>query len=161
MKRIVSTIIAIMTIVLAVSASAETMYVMCTPGEVVNVREKPSTSSDILGRFFVGDSFETDGETRKDTRGRAWLHIINASLEMDEAWICKTYTTQYEVDATRREGTIVAPGRVAVRATANGKRKAWIQPDETVTVLCHTFDWTLTTKGYISSEYIVLGGVIE
>ena len=135
-------------------ACGEEMFVICKPDDYVNVRMSPYSNSAVVGRFECGDSFETDGKTKTDKKGRKWLHIINASLESSEAWICNSYVQSTQVTVERAKATVVAKGRTAVRKAPNGKVRKWVKNGSILKVLAYSDEWALTTNGYISLSCI-------
>lgn len=141
-------------------ARADTVSVMCKPGDIVNVREKPTTESAKVGWMECGMSFETDGVTKKDSKGRTWVHMINAPLEVDEAWVCKMYV-QDTVYIESYDAEITASGRVALRRAPGGSRIKWLSPGTEVKVVVRSDEWALTTAGYIALDCLTAKGGAE
>ena len=159
MRRFILILIAL--VLSTTMASAETVYVLCNPSDCVNVREKPTTHSAVVGRMQCGYSFETDGVTKK-TNGRTWVHMVDASLEVSEAWISSEFVSAEKVEYGRESAYVEAKGRVAVRVSPNGKRKGWLRPGDDVTVIAYGDEWALTTIGYVAMRYLTFyGGVAE
>ena len=129
------------------------VWIFCNPETVVNVREKPSSSSSLVGRMECGMSVLTDGMTKKDNRGRTWLHLLDP-LEVDESWICMDYISDIEVTVAEFNCVVTANGRVAARVKPDGKRKRWLSPGQEVTVLAYNGGWALTNKGYVDMRYL-------
>lgn len=152
-------VIAILAISAAVWGSAKAedeaydVWIFCNPESVVNVREKPSSSSYLAGRMECGTKTRTDWETQKDNRGRTWLHIVD-QLEMDESWVCMDYVSETEVTVEEMGCVVLANGRVAARANPDGKRKKWLNPGQEVKVLAFNDNWALTNKGYVNWDYL-------
>lgn len=161
MRRIVPVLIAV-AMLLAGGAAAEkeltTCSVLCNPGDIVNIRERPSKHSEVVGRFECGYTFETDGETRKDSQGRRWVHMVNARLEVDEAWIIETYVAYSEVDVARVTAVVDSRGRVALRQSPGGKRIKWLKNGTQVNVLACSDEWCVTDQGYISVDCLIFDG---
>lgn len=128
-------------------------YAFCNPDSIVNVRAKPSSSSDIAAILDCGDWTVTDGKTAKDNRGRTWLHIVE-HFEYDESWVCMDYVSFYPVKIRTHQADIVSQGRVATRKLPDGDRTGWVKPGKTVTVYCEDGIWSLTNRGYIKTEYL-------
>lgn len=129
-------------------------WVLCRPESLsgsnyVNIREKPSTGSAEAGRLFLGDRVETDGKKKN-----GFLHIINIGTETGDGWVSCRYLVEGELIVETVEAVIVGKGRVAVRAYPGGKRIGWIQPGETVTVYAWGDEWTVTSRGYIQTEFV-------
>ena len=160
MKRILATIMAVLALSTTM-ASAETVYILCTPGDIVNVRERATTRSDVVGHYECGMSFETDGVTKR-VGGRTWVHMVDASLEVVEAWVCQDYVSGSEVCIKPETACVESTGRVAVRKSPGGKRVAWVRPGDDVQVIAYNDDWAITPKGYIAIEYLTFyGGVAQ
>ena len=88
-------------------AGAESLYweayVICMPGDEVNIRIKPSRSSESLGRYECGEMILLDGKKRN-----GFLHCVNLGLEMDNGWI-RGYRA-YVSDDREKWGEPVASG---------------------------------------------------
>ena len=155
MRRIVPMLLALM---LISGAGAETVSILCKPGETVNIREKPTTHSSVCGRYECGYTFETDGQTRRDSRGRVWVHMIDARLEVAEAWVCRTYVQYSTVEVQRTYATVDVTGRTALRKAPGGERIKWLAHGAEVEVLAYSGEWAVTTEGYISMECLLFEG---
>ena len=86
-------------------------WVMCRPGDFVNVRAKPGTKAEVIGRFDCGDAFMTDWETRD-----GWIHAVELGLEETEGWIHLGYVSAWEPEWRNGEeakvtGTAAGRGR--------------------------------------------------
>jgi len=124
-------------------------WVMCDPGDWVNVREKPDKRSAEAGRLECGDWFRTD---QREKNG--FVHIIDAGTESGEGWISRRYVTWQEPERIGREMRIRSGGRVACRKWIGGKRKAWAKPGQAVTVYWMNAEWAVTDRGFIQAEYL-------
>lgn len=156
MKRIAPVLVAL-TMMLA-SASAETVSIFCKPGDEVNIRTRANSHSEVCGRYQCGYTFETDGKTKRDGKGRTWVHMVNAQLEVTEAWVCAAYV-QDSVTVETCRATVDARGRVAIRKTPGGNRVAWAQVGDNVTVYAYSNEWAVTDRGYISMDCLSFEGV--
>ena len=113
----------------------------------MNIRARPSGRSEAVGTAEAGDSFVTDGVTR-----RGFIHVY-APIEAMEGWISLGYVVWDEpvrVDETR---TIQGNGKVRARDKANGKRVCWLKPGDEVMVY-YIAEWCVTDHGYIRFEFI-------
>ena len=131
-------------------------WAMCSPSGYVNIREKPSTGSSVIGWLDSGDAMTTDWETKGE-----WLHIVDAPLERDEGWVSSRYLVYDEpVFTAGAEAIVVADGRVAIRQYIDGPRvtgkAGWAKPGETLQVFWWSREWSLTNRGYIQSQYLYL-----
>ena len=156
MSRKVKRFVWILILCLSVSciAYADTAYVFCRPDDFVNIRYAPTTNSDDIGRFECGDSFETDGVKKKDKKNRTWLHIINAGLEVDDAWICASYVQYSPIIIETAYATVVAKGRTAIRKSPNGKLNKWVENGDDLKIVARSDEWALTERGCVSMDCI-------
>ena len=154
----------IITIVLAVivyhcqqsrlTATAEesyvTCYVMCKPGDYVNVRRTPSTKAMPVASLECGDWFETDG-----TSSNGFIRVYGIG-EYGEGWIyCGYVSTEEPVEVFERY-VCVAKSRVACRRWMNGPKtqNPWLRNGSNVEVFYMTSEWALTSRGFIQSEWL-------
>lgn len=126
-----------------------TAWILCRPGDYVNVRTSASTRSESLGRMDAGDSVQIDGRTKN-----GFAHAKDLSLEMEEGWIHAGYLVFDEPKADGEIHRIRANGRVACRKWINGPRRCWVQSGSEVKVWFTSAEWCVTNKGYIKSEYV-------
>ena len=153
MKRIVQ--IVIVCILLVGIAFADSIYVLCSPEDMLNVRVNPSIRSEAIGGLYCGDSVETDGKIRKDKWGNKWIHIINIPCEVDEAWISTTYIQDTPVVVNEAIAVVTARGRrTAIRRSPNGKVIKWAKRGDELVVVAYSQEWVLTTKGYIKADCV-------
>ena len=128
-------------------------YVICQPGDYVNVRIKPMTRSRSVGRYETGDRVTTDGKEKN-----GFIHIVSASLETSEAWISAGYIVYEEPERIDRKATVTSRARLAARKTIGGKVRKWLKTGDTVTVYWFTDEWCATNKGFIKTQYLDLDG---
>ena len=140
-------LIAVMVILPARAVETETIWVICQPDSVVNIRSRASSRSDAVGYAMPCDSFETDGVRRK-----GFLHIY-APIEAMEGWVSLGYVVYDEPVPVYEEREIDASGRVAARRTIDGKRRCWLKPGETVRVY-YVAEWCVTSAGFVRREFI-------
>lgn len=74
-RRIIAFLILIMA--MPASAGAETMYCMCSPDGQVNIRDRATTHSDIIGHLYAGDRVEILDSARSG--GVTWYRIDAAT----------------------------------------------------------------------------------
>ena len=129
-------------------------WVLCSPTSTVNVRQKPRTSSEVIGWYEAGDKLMTDWETSGE-----FLHVVDLSLEYTEGWISMRYIVFDEPEWKGGEGaTVIADGRVAIRRWIDGPRCSgkggWAKPDSTLQVFWLSKDWCYTNRGYVQTKYL-------
>lgn len=131
----------------------ETGYVLCAPGDVVNVRRKPSRSSVSIGRFEPGEQVYLDGKKRN-----GFLHCVYLSLEESEGWIHAGYIVGDRPERLNRTATIVSAGRLRARKYVKGRRTRWLKRGAAVLVYYWSDEWCVTNCGYLQSRYLELDG---
>ena len=147
MKHLVAVLMALMLLFGVACAEGYDLWALCE--NYVNIRAKPSSHSEAIGYLTCGDGIETDGKVK----GR-WIHCVNLSCEVSDGWVFGEYLTDDQPTFIDADYKIVSSGRVALRKSIDGKRKSWLKPDSTVHVLWMSDEWTLTTKGYIRTEFV-------
>lgn len=131
-------------------ANAETKVMYVLVRDELTVRSKASLGSDRIGYLFPGDPVEV-------TRNyRGWSHLDNLGCEEGSGWVSSNYLVDSEVTIFEDGLTAVieANGRVAVRASVDGKRVGWLSPRDEVIVYAMCKDWAVTSEGYIKSEFL-------
>lgn len=129
-------------------------WVMCSPTGTVNVRQKPSKNSQVIGWYEAGDQLTTDWEMKGE-----WLHIVDASLEYSDGWISTRYMVFDEPQwMGAAPATVIADGRVAIRQYIDGPRvtgqAGWAKPDSVLQVFWWSREWSYTNRGFIRTEYL-------
>lgn len=148
MKRFICLILAIFALFGAV-AHADGYFILCKPGSGVNARILPKKGSEVVGHYDCGDYFETDGKVK-----RGFMHMIDCSLEVSEAWITTRYLVEDQPVIMEMRVIVIGSGRVAARRWVNGKRIAWLKPGQEVTVYAWSKEWAVTNKGYVQTKYL-------
>lgn len=133
-------------------AGCEGYFVLCTPGTEVNARISPTKRAEVIGWLVCGEYVESDGVERN-----GFVHVVNCSFEMSEAWVSKGYLVPDEPTIYEMESQIIGSGRVAARNMVNGKRTRWVKPGKGVKVLAWSNDWAVTDHGYIRTKYLEVG----
>lgn len=148
--------VALAAMMFSVACADGERWVLCQPKEMpggyLNIREQPKKDANIEGWLFLGDQVETDGKTKN-----GFTHIINASTESGDGWVASRYLMEIPVKVATVTGWIDCNGRVAARQQPGGKRNRWMYPGDEVTVYAYGAEWTLTNKGFIRSEYVLIG----
>ena len=145
-------IITLLLLTMPFRAVADTMYVLCSPTGQVNIRERPTTHSAISGHLYAGDQVETI-ESRKDGHGTAW-HKIDGVTEYGWGWVSGEYLVSSPAILVDADYIIRSNGRVAIRSTPGGSRKAWARDGDIVHVIQIAGGWAQTENGYISEAYL-------
>ena len=160
-KKIVFVLLAVLAILTGwhigmggVKASEErliTVWAMCKPGSFVEVRETPSKNGHHVGYLDPCDSFQTDGVTKN-----GYVRAIGLG-DTGEGWVyCGFVSTEEPVPVFERY-MCNSLSRVACRRWISGPRVAnygWIVNGSTVEVFYRTDEWSVTSRGYIKSEYL-------
>jgi hypothetical protein len=152
MKRAIAMIIAA-ALMLGAAMADDTGWVICQPGDYVNVRLNPSMKAGVIGRLEMGDEVHLDGQQRN-----GFLHCVRIGLEVSEAWVYAGYIVYGEPKTGEWTGTIHSDGRVAARKCIGGKRRCWLRDEQAVKVYAHGGGWAVTNKGFVQTEYLQIGG---
>ena len=129
-------------------------YVICMPGDYLNIRPFPSTKHEATGWLEAGDMVYMDGRKKN-----GFVHCIGLSTEAGEGWVYAGYLVSEKPELVNSKAVIVSKGRLAARKYVNGKRTRWLKPMAKVTVYYRTDEWSLTNCGYVRSEYLELEDV--
>ena len=124
------------------------MWVMCK--SFVNVRFRARKRAAVLGRVESGEQVWTDGK-----RDGPYVHVVRLSMESEDGWIHGGYLVDEE--PARMDGEryrVCSNGRVALRRTVDGPRRAWGKSGSTLKVYAMGGGWALTNRGYIRTEFI-------
>lgn len=125
----------------------ETVWVLCQPDSYVNIREKPSKWSQMVGYACCGDDFRTDGKTRN-----GFLHVYTA-LEVSEAWIAVGYVVYSEPVPVGEVWSVESNGRVAARSAIGGRRRTWLKDGQEVKVYW-VAEYAVTDCGFVDARYV-------
>ena len=128
-----------------------TCWVMCRPGDYVNVRVSASRKSRQAGYLECGDSFLTDGYSRN-----GFIRVYSVG-EGSEAWIYSGYVVTEKPEKIGATYVCVAKKRVACRKWIGGPQvegRPWLRNGETCQVFLMADGWAVTSRGYIKSEWL-------
>ena len=128
-------------------------YVICMPGDFVNIRPYPSTRHSRSGFLEPGEEIYLDGRQKN-----GFLHIVNAHTESGEGWVHKGYVVNDKPERINQSAVVTCNGRLAARRYIGGKRREWLKPQATVRVYYWSDDWAMTDCGYVQSKYLELVG---
>jgi len=138
-------------ILMAASAGAETMYCMCTPDGQVNIRDRATTHSDIIGHLYAGDRVEILDSARSG--GITWYRI-DAATETGTGWVSGTYLVSESPVYRGTMATVEASGRAALRKAPDGQRIAWLAPGDRIMVISSSGIWSMTDRGYVQTQFL-------
>ena len=142
---------AIMTVILCSIACnyglAEDYYVLCKPGDRVNVRSKPSMASQVTAWVEFGQHVTADIEKN------GFMHVDGLASEVPEGWICSGYLAEEEPRADKHRAE-VWEGDVIARKWINGRRVCKLREGRIVIVYAQTNKWAVTSKGYIMCDWL-------
>ena len=122
-------------------------WVLCMPDSVVNIRRKPG--GEIFGGATCGSDMLTDEKIRN-----GYLHVYDLAAEESEGWISTRYIVYDEPVAFHQKMTVRADGRVACRKWIGGKVSGWVNDGDNVFVYSISYEWAVTDRGYIRSEFL-------
>lgn len=127
-----------------------TCWVMCKPGDYINVRRTPSTHAEAVGYLEAGDSFLTDGSSKN-----GFIRVFNIG-EYGEGWIFAGYVSTEEPVPVFQRYVCVSNSRVRCRRWMNGKltQNPWITNGSNVDVFYMADGWAMTSRGFIQSKYL-------
>lgn len=128
-------------------------YVICQPNDFVNVRERPSSRSEVVGRYETGDKVFLDGREKG-----GFSHIVHTGLETEDAWICTAYLVDDKPEWLNQSATVVSKGRLAARKNIDGKRRCWLRNGDGIKVYWFSNEWCVTDKGFVRTDFIDLDG---
>ena len=131
----------------------EEAWIICRPGDYINIRPNPNKRGEPIGRAECGYRLTLDCK-----KGNGYLHCVDLSLEMSEGWVFAGYVVFDEPELLNQSATVVSKGRLAVRKYVNGKRTRWLKPMATVKVYYWTDEWCVTNYGFILSDYLEMDG---
>ena len=149
-RRIIAFLILIMA--MPASAGAETMYCMCSPDGQVNIRDRATTHSDIIGHLYAGDRVEILDSARS---GGVTLFSDAAATETGSGWVSGTYLVSESPVYRGTMATVEASGRVALRKAPDGQRIAWLAPGDRIMVISSSGIWSMTDRGYVQTQFLV------
>ena len=126
------------------------VWILCKPGDYINVRRSPSKNSMEVGRLDPGDSFMTDGVS-----SNGFIRCYGVG-EYGEGWVYCGYVSIYEPKEVFETYVCVAPNRVACRRWMEGPKtqNPWLRNGSTVQVFMMTEEWAVTSRGFIKSEWL-------
>ena len=127
-----------------------TCWVMCKPGDYINVRLTPSTKAEAVGYLEACDSFQTDASSRN-----GFIRVYGVG-EYGEGWIFAGYVSTEEPVAVFQRYICVSNSRVRCRRWMNGPKtqNPWITNGSNVDVFYMADGWAMTSRGFVQSQYL-------
>ena len=151
--RIVLALVIVLAVIV-IAARAEdttfTCWVLCQPGDHVNLRIEPSKGSKSVGWLEVGDSFETDGTERN-----GWCRVLDRGE--CECWIYCGYVVTEKPEKIGETMYVVARKQLACRRWVNGpqnENRPWLKNGREVQVFYIAGDWAVTNLGYVEAAWL-------
>lgn len=145
-------------VIIAVQAEESNLqcWVLCKPGDYVNIRTAPGKKAPTCGYMECGDSFTTDGTSRD-----GWIRVLDAG-ESAEAWIYCGYVVTEKPEPVFESRSIAAKKRVACRRWVDGPQvesRPWLVNGSEVQVFYIAGDWAITSRGFVKSEWLEAGAL--
>ena len=152
LRGIVVALIVLAVVLFAARAEETTIrcWVMCQPGDRVNLRMGPSKNSRSVGWLECGDGFQTDGESRN-----GWIRVLDAGD--CECWIYCGYVVTEEPEAVFENYVVVAKNKLACRRWVDGPQvtgREWLKNGTSVQVFYTAEGWAVTNLGYMKTEWL-------
>ena len=139
-------------IIFAARAEEPTLscWVLCQPGDHVNLRIDARRDSKSVGWLECGDEFETDGTSRN-----GWIRVLDAGE--CECWIYCGYVVTEQPEEVNENYVVVARDKLACRRWVNGPQiegRKWLKNGTNVQVFYIAEGWAVTNLGYMQTEWL-------
>ena len=134
-------------IIFAARAEEQTCWVLCQPGNRVNLRIGPGKGYSSVGWLEIGDDFTTDGEKRN-----GWIRVLDRGE--CECWIFGGYVVEEKPEAIWETRYVAAKKQLACRRWVNGpqiKGREWLKNGREVQVFYVAGEWAVTNLGYVEA----------
>ena len=141
-------IFAFATLIAIANGYADEYYILCRPGGHVNVRTMPSKSALVAGWVEFGKCVETDGKEKN-----GFMHVVNLAAEETEGWIYAGFLV-YDQPRDEKYTAEVWGGPVIARSCVGGKQIGRLKDGQRVTVYALSNAWSVTSRGYIMSDWL-------
>lgn len=130
----------------------ESRWVVCMPGDGVNVRPLPNKHADPTSILEPGREIQITGKPRN-----GYVHCVGLASETCEGWVSEKYLVNSPVVFTDKDAVVISKGRLAVRKCIGGKRTRWLKPGDVVRVYLWSAEWCVTDVGYVQTRFLELG----
>ena len=151
MKKAITLLTFLLVILVAVSSVADELYyVLCKPGDYINLRMSPNRQSQSVGFLECGDTFVSDGDTEN-----GFIHVLDRGDT--DCWMFAGYATTDEPEDVFQTFVCVAKRRVACRRWIDGPLVIgypWLKNGQFVDVWFIAGQWAVTNKGFIKIEWL-------
>lgn len=127
-------------------------YVICQPGDYVNVRMSPSKKSQAIGYIESGEQFLTDEQMKN-----GFIHCYGIG-ECGEGWIHAGYVVFDEPVRVDRIAYSISKAKLAARKYIGGKVRKWLKNMTSVTVYWMSDEWCVTSSGFMKTMYLEMEG---
>lgn len=127
-----------------------TCWVLCKPGDHVNLRIGPGKGYSSVGWLEIGDDFTTDGEKRN-----GWIRVLDRGE--CECWIFGGYVVEVKPEAIGETRYVAAKKQLACRRWVNGpqiKGREWLKNGREVQVFYVAGEWAVTNLGYVEAGWL-------
>ena len=130
-------------------------WVICHPGDYVNLRARADRHSQCVGRLDAGDFVELDGTTRN-----GFARVANLTVDTpNEVWIYTGYLVFDEPVWMNGKTAVVASNKqLAARRNCTGEVRKWLQNGTEVQVFWYSDEWCVTNRGFIMTQWLDLVG---
>ena len=129
-------------------------YIICQPGDYVNVRWSPKVAHNECGQLIAGDEILLDGETKN-----GFALCDDAISETGTAWVYTGYIVFDEPKNLHGQTAIVSSNyRLAARTSCTGEVRKWLHNGDVVQVFWWSEEWCVTNYGFVKTQYIDLVG---
>lgn len=125
-------------------------WVICQPGDYINLRLEPDKHSMCVGFLECGDEFETDGVSRN-----GFIRVMGAGDT--ECWIYSGYVVTEKPETVFSNYCVVARNRVACRRWVEGpqvKTRPWLTNGTELQVFYIAEGWAVTSRGFVRAEWL-------
>lgn len=136
------------------SASGETItcWAICKPGNYIVIRRSPQKNAMQVGFLDPCDPFQTDGESQN-----GFIHAVDIGDD-GEGWVYCGFVSTEEPEPVFERYYCSSRSRVVCRRWISGPqisgRRGWIYNGDTLEVFYRTDTWSITSRGYIKSEWL-------
>lgn len=133
-----------------------TVWILCQPGDYVNVRATPSTNAEQIGYLDPAD------EITINVNAKNGFFPIESPLFEREGYVsCRYVSTEEPEWFNGQTYTIVSNARVMARRWIEGPRVSWLVNGTDVQVFWYTPTWCVTNRGFIKTEYLEYGETVQ
>ena len=125
-------------------------YIICQPGDYVNVRWSPKVANNKCGRLDAGDEILLDGETKN-----GFALVADSNFESSDAWVYTGYIVfDKPVKRDGQKAVVSSNYRLAARQNCTGELRKWLYNGDEVQVFWWSEEWCVTNYGFVKSEYL-------